>query len=374
MKIYLVGGAIRDQLLGIPVTERDYVVVGSTPQEMLQLGYKQVGRGFPVFLHPLSHEEYALARIERKVGPGYLGFTCYSAPDVTLEDDLKRRDLTINAMAMDLQGQLIDPYHGQSDLKLKILRHVSPAFSEDPVRVLRVARFMARYSKLGFTVAPETLQLMQDMVTHGEINALIPERVWSELQKALTESTPWAFITTLHACGALRILFQPLDDLFKSDLGTHALNTLNQVTHLSQEGVVRFAALCHDLSPESLMQLGHRYPIPKQYKELALMVINDYPECHLILKQTALFCVLLLEKLDAFRRPERFNQWLSVCEADFKARMPNSPYPQADFMREILGVAKSVTLNSSDLNPQSFKDALRRLRIEAVQTYQSKDH
>jgi tRNA nucleotidyltransferase (CCA-adding enzyme) len=373
MKIYLVGGAIRDQLLNIPVTERDYVVVGSTPQEMLQLGYKQVGRDFPVFLHPLSHEEYALARIERKVGPGYLGFTCYSAPDVTLEEDLKRRDLTINAMAMDLDGQLIDPYHGQSDLKSKILRHISPAFSEDPVRVLRVARFMARYSKLGFSIAPETLQLMRDMVTHGEINALIPERVWSELQKALTEPTPSEFIATLRACDALRILFQPLDDLFKSDLGIHALNTLIQATQLSQQSIVRFAALCHDLSPASLIQLD-RYPIPKKYKELALMVINDYPACHLILKQSALTCVLLLEKLDAFRRPERFNQWLSVCEADFKARMPTSPYPQADFMREILEVAKGVTLNSSGLNPQSLKDALRRLRIEAVQTYQSKDH
>lgn len=256
MKIYLVGGAVRDALLGLPVKDRDWVVVGSTPQEMLDAGYQQVGRDFPVFLHPQTHEEYALARTERKSGSGYTGFTCYAAPDVTLEDDLKRRDLTINALAQDDNGEIIDPYNGLGDLQNRLLRHVSPAFGEDPLRVLRVARFAARYAHLGFRIADETLALMREMTHAGELEHLTPERVWKETESALTTRNPQVFFQVLRDCGALRVLFPEIDALFgvpaparwhpEIDTGIHTLMTLSMAAMLSPQVDVRFATLCHD--------------------------------------------------------------------------------------------------------------------------------
>lgn len=257
MKSYLVGGAVRDGLLGLPIKDRDWVVVGATPQQMLDAGYQQVGRDFPVFLHPDSHEEYALARTERKSGSGYTGFTCYAAPDVTLEQDLLRRDLTVNAMAQDADGSLIDPYGGRHDLQQRILRHVSPAFGEDPLRVLRVARFAARYAHLSFRIADETLALMREMTDAGELAHLTPERVWKETESALGTRNPQVFFQTLRDCGALKVLFPEIDVLFgvpapakwhpEIDTGVHTLMTLTMAAMLSPELDVRFATLCHDL-------------------------------------------------------------------------------------------------------------------------------
>lgn len=257
MEIYLVGGAVRDGLLGLPVQERDWVVVGATPADMLARDFRPVGKDFPVFLHPRTHEEYALARTERKIAPGYHGFSVHSAPDVTLEDDLLRRDLTINAMARDAEGRLIDPYHGSRDLEARRLRHVSPAFAEDPVRILRLARFSARYAPLGFRVAPETVELMRAMVANGEVDSLVPERVWAETVRALGESRPEQFIETLRDCGALARIFPELDRLFgvpqspahhpEIDTGQHTLLALTQAVRLNADVVTRFAVLVHDL-------------------------------------------------------------------------------------------------------------------------------
>ncbi|MEI8054476.1 MAG: multifunctional CCA tRNA nucleotidyl transferase/2'3'-cyclic phosphodiesterase/2'nucleotidase/phosphatase [bacterium] len=305
MKIYLVGGAVRDQLLGLPVKERDWVVVGATPQEMLSLGFKKVGRDFPVFLHPKTHEEYALARTERKTGRGYTDFICYSDPSVTLEDDLKRRDLTINAIAQSPDGKIIDPYNGCRDLKKHILRHVSPAFAEDSVRILRVARFAARFND--FKVHSQTNKLMQAMLVNGEVDALVPERVWQELQRALSENYPERFFTVLKNTLVLQKLFPEISAHFIS-----VKRALICAVKLSEDVVVRFAAITYCLSSEEVKYLCKKYKLPGSYKELSLLVNK--------LKNNLgkLSSITLLEHADAYRRPERFGQFLLVCEAGNK--------------------------------------------------------
>ena len=307
MKIYLVGGAVRDQLLGLPVKERDWVVVGATPQEMRNLGFKKVGRDFPVFLHPKTHEEYALARSERKTGKGYTDFICNADPSVTLEDDLKRRDLTINAIAEDTDGRIIDPYNGCSDLKQHILRHVSPAFAEDPVRILRVARFAARFSD--FKVHPETNKLMQEMLAQGEVDALVSERVWQELSRALGEESPERFFTVLENCQVLQKLFPEIALHF-----TAIKKTLICVVKLSSDVVVRFAAITFNLDKEEIKDFCKRYKLPSAYKELSLLV-NKLKGSLAELSKTGDGLVTMLEQTDAYRRPERFQQFLLVCKA-----------------------------------------------------------
>ncbi len=400
MQIYLVGGAVRDRLLGLTLKERDYVVVGATPQIMLAQGYKLVGKDFPVFLHPKTQQEYALARVERKIGPGYTGFSCYAAPDVTLEDDLKRRDLTINAIAETSTGEIIDPFGGKNDLQHKILRHVSPAFVEDPVRILRVARFMARFMNLGLTIAPETLLLMQQMVADGEVNALVPERVWQEFAKALQEPSPQEFIVTLRQCGALKILFPELDCLFgipnppqwhpEIDSGIHSLLVLEQAARLSPESSTRFAALVHDLGkgltpaekwPHHLdhgekgvlpiKSLCKRYLIPRNYQDLAILTSRYHLLCHCAFELKASTLLKTLEKLDAFRRPERFKQFLLACEADFRGRtgFEEKPYPQNAYFLKIYESALQVTAKSLQdlgLTGKAFGDKLHQRRVAAI--------
>jgi len=310
MKIYLVGGAVRDQLLGLPVKERDWVVVGATPQEMLNLGFKKVGRDFPVFLHPKTREEYALARTERKTGRGYIDFICHSDPSVTLEDDLKRRDLTINAIAQSPDGKIIDPYGGCSDLKKHILRHVSPAFAEDPVRILRVARFAARFND--FKVHSETNKLMQAMLAKGEVDALIPERVWQELQRALGEESPERFFIILKNALVLQKLFPEIAAHFAS-----IKKALTRGVKLSKDAVVRFAAITYGLNNEEIKNICKRYKLPSSYKELSLLV-NKLKNNLGKLSKNADDYLALLEQADAYRRPERFQQFLLVCEAGNK--------------------------------------------------------
>lgn len=298
MKIYLVGGAVRDQLLGRPVKEKDWVVVGASVDEMLKKGFRPVGKDFPVFLHPETHEEYALARTERKTGRGYTAFDFNASPDVTLEEDLMRRDLTINAMAQSVEGELIDPYHGKDDLQQKLLRHVSPAFIEDPVRILRVARFAARFGD--FRVAAETNQLMQQMVENGEVNALVAERVWKELERALGEDYPQRFFEVLDACGALRVLFP---DIKKFDV------LINENKNSVME---RFALLLQNVPEDNIKLLCDRYRVPKDYREFALLVAR-YQNKACETRLSAEEIVDLLQHLDAFRREERFKKFLNVC-------------------------------------------------------------
>jgi tRNA nucleotidyltransferase (CCA-adding enzyme) len=310
MKVYLVGGAVRDKLLGLPIKERDWVVVGSTPEDLLQRGFKKVGRDFPVFLHPKTHEEYALARTERKTGKGYTEFVCYSAPNITLEDDLKRRDLTINAMAESIDGKIIDPYNGYADLKKRILRHISPAFAEDPVRILRIARFASRFGN--FKVHPKTNQLMQVMLANGEVDALVPERVWQELERALKEPHPERFFLVLKNCQVLPKLFPEI----ASHL-TVIKKTLKQVTPLSQDSIIRFAAMAFNLEKKEIADLCKRYKLPNSYRELALLVLrlkNDLRP----LSQHADGLVTLLEYSDAYRKLDRLKQALIACQANNK--------------------------------------------------------
>jgi len=365
LEIYLVGGAVRDQLLGYPIKERDYVVVGASPDEMLTQGFRLIGKDFPVFLHPKTHEEYALARTERKIGPGYKGFSCYAAPDVTLEEDLQRRDLTINAMAQTSSGQIIDPFEGQKDIEKRLLRHVAPAFSEDPVRILRVARFMARFSPLGFRVAKETMALMKTMVSVGEVKALVPERVWQEFSIALTESAPQAFIKTLYDCGALAVLFPELQVSYKQYeriadqriRGQHRyLSVLEKAVVLTDDPQVRFAAIFCDLGKgileeetqagiHSIQALCQRYRIPHAYSSLAVMTAAYHLLCHRALELGAPSLYLLLEKTDAFRQSSRLDQFLLVCEADFQAYSGSSNivYLQKDRVLAAFSAAKSVS-------------------------------
>ena len=398
MKIYLVGGAVRDKLLGLPLQERDWVVVGASPAEMTARGFRPVGKEFPVFLHPETGEEYALARSERKTGPGYHGFEFHSTPDVTLEDDLRRRDLTINALAEDGQGGLVDPYHGGRDLEARLLRHVSPAFVEDPVRVLRVARFAARFAPLGFRVAPETLTLMREMVRNGEVDALVPERVWQETLKALATQQPVEFFRVLRACGALARVFPALDRLFgvpqpakhhpEVDTGVHVMLVLDQAARLTPDTAVRFAALTHDLgkgtTPHEVLphHYGHeersvklvealcaRLKTPHEYKELAMLVARHHGLAHRAGELRPETLLKLLKECDAFRRPERFRQFLLACEADARGRtgFADRPYPQAERLRRTLAAAAAVPVpDTAGRTGEEIGAELHAARLQAL--------
>jgi tRNA nucleotidyltransferase (CCA-adding enzyme) len=400
MQIYLVGGAVRDQLLNRPIHERDWVVVGATTEQMLAKGYRQVGKDFPVFLHPETHEEYALARTERKTGPGYKGFAVHAEPTVTLEEDLRRRDITINAMAMTESGELVDPFGGYYDLEQKRLRHVSEAFVEDPVRVLRVARFAARYHHLGFEVAAETLALMQHMTAAGEVNHLVPERVWQELFKALREQDPSMFISILRECDALAVIFPEIDRLFgvpnpakwhpEIDSGIHTSMVVDAAAKITSDPVVRFAALVHDLGkaltpPEYwpshhgheekgvpvIEALCKRLKIPNEYRELGILASRYHGISHRVFECKPSTIVKLLEHTDAFRRPERFEAFLLACMADFRGRatFEERPYPQIDFLRNAFAAANEVSVKpllEQGLTGMVLAEELRRLRINAV--------
>ena len=400
MEIYLVGGYVRDQLLGIDTRDRDWVVVGATPGEMLALNYQQVGKDFPVFLHPKTNEEYALARTERKTAPGYAGFSFQTDASVTLEEDLARRDLTINAIAQAKDGSLVDPYNGQADLKNKILRHVSPAFVEDPVRILRVARFAARFAEMGFHIADETMQLMSDMVNNGEVDALVAERVWQETNTALAEKSPAVFFEVLRECGALKKLFPEIDQLWgvpqpekhhpEIDTGVHTMMVLSQAAKLSADPRVRFAALVHDLgkgiTPKDqwpkhieheargvplVKQLCDRYRIPNDYRELALLVTRYHLHYHRAAELRDDTFLKTLEALDAFRRPERFELFLLACEADSRGRTgyEDQVFEQPEIYRKVFKAANAIDTKS--LVEQGFKggkikEELYKLRIKAI--------
>ena len=400
MEIYLVGGAVRDQLLNYPVSERDWVVIAETPESMVKQGFRPVGKDFPVFLHPQSHEEYALARTERKTAPGYKGFTVHTSPEVTLEQDLIRRDLTINAMAMTLQGQLIDPYNGQQDLENRVFRHISPAFAEDPVRILRVARFAARYKHLGFILAEETRELMRSMVITGEVDHLVPERVWAELLKALKEQTPTAFFYTLKECSALEKIFPEIDSLFgvpqpemyhpEIDTGLHTMLCLEQATHLSNKPEVRFAALVHDLgkgiTPKEywphhhgheksglhiLEKLCTRLRVPNSFKVLALHAMQYHTHCHKAFELKASTLTNVLGFLGAFKNNNSLHDFLLACEADAKGRigLENLPYPQAVLLMQANLAATSIDTSSilnSDIKGAKIGEAIHHLRTKAV--------
>lgn len=375
MKIYIVGGAVRDRLLGLPVQDKDFVVVGASPELMLAQGYKPVGKDFPVFLHPSTHEEYALARTERKTAPGYKGFVFHADAEVTLEQDLVRRDLTINAIAEDEQGNVIDPFHGQQDLQARIFRHVSPAFQEDPVRILRLARFAARFSvpPNEFTVAPETLQLMQDMVQAGEVDALVPERVWQELARGLMEAKPSRMFDVLRACGALRRLIPELDALWgvpqpekyhpEIDTGVHIMLVLDYAAKQGYSLPVRFAAMLHDLGKgitpaehwprhHGHEQLGlnlveavcQRLKVPTECRDLAIMTTRDHGNVGRALEMRPVTLLTLFERNDAFRKPQRFCAMLQAAECDFfgRAGLNQLDFPQTRFLQQALQAAQQV--------------------------------
>jgi len=403
MQVYKVGGAVRDRLLGLPVTDIDRVVVGATTEEMLAKGYRPVGADFPVFLHPKTGEEYALARTERKSGRGYGGFTFYASPEVTLEEDLIRRDLTINAMAEDDQLNLTDPYHGQRDLEARILRHVSPAFAEDPLRVLRVARFAARYAGLGFTVADETMDLMRQLSESGELQALTAERSWKEISRALMEDHPQVFIQVLRDCGALKELLPEVDALFgvpqpethhpEIDTGLHTLSVLEQSAQHKQPLTVRWACLLHDLgkglTPEDewprhiahehtglklIKAVNERFKVPKDCQELALLVGQYHTHGHRALELKASTLLELLQSFDIYRRPQRFEEFIAACEMDARGRkgLEQRSYPQADYLRGAAKAARAVAVQP--LLEQGFKgpelgEALKRERLKALKAY-----
>jgi len=400
MQVYLVGGAVRDGLLGRSVKERDWVVIGATREQMLRLGYREVGRDFPVFLHPQTHEEYALARLERKVAPGYRGFEVRFGPEVTLEEDLGRRDLTINAIAQAADGALVDPFGGRADLEARILRHVSESFVEDPVRVLRVARFSARFAPLGFRIAPETLVLMRAMVEAHEIDALVPERVWQETEKALREPDPSAFFEVLRSCGALKTIFPEIDVLFgvpqpaewhpEIDTGVHSLMVLTQAACLSPLATVRFAALVHDLGKGSTppaewpRHLGHeqrsvaliealaaRLRVPSEFRDLAVIVARFHGIVHRAEELRPATILEFFEQADAFRRPQRFAEAMLACEADSRGRtgFESRPYPQRAYLSAARDAAARVkpapeTLAAGD--GAKIAEQLRRARLAAI--------
>lgn len=411
MQVYLVGGAVRDRLLGLPVRERDWVVVGARPEDLERKGFLPVGRDFPVFLHPDTREEYALARLERKVAPGYRGFTTHFSPDVTLEEDLKRRDLTINAMAERITDGTIsphaqpieaiyDPYGGLRDLEARVLRHVSDAFSEDPVRILRVARFAARFADLGFHVAEETRELMKGMVAAGEANSLVPERVWQETERALVTTRPEVFFEVLRDCGALAVIFPEIDALFgvpqpprwhpEVDTGVHVMMVLRCAARLSPSKSVRFAALMHDLGKARTARdrwpshhgheeagvplieaLAARLRVPNECRELAVLAARHHGVIHRAAQLRPSTVLELLEKTDAFRRPERFNELLLACEADARGRagLENRDYPQAEFCRRARDAAAAVMLSDAErdgLNGEAIGERLRKKRLDAV--------
>ncbi|EPO2948760.1 multifunctional CCA addition/repair protein [Vibrio cholerae] len=401
MQIYLVGGAVRDQLLQLPVYDRDWVVVGSSPQAMLAAGFQAVGKDFPVFLHPNSKEEHALARTERKTGVGYTGFACHYAPDVTLEDDLLRRDLTINAMAQDGSGQLIDPYGGQRDLAAKVLRHVSPAFVEDPLRVLRVARFAAKLHHLGFTVAEETMQLMAKIAQSGELQHLTAERVWQEWHKSLSTHHPEVFLQVLRDCGALAVVLPEIDRLFgvpqpekwhpEIDTGIHTLMVAKQAAQLSDSLLVRFAAQVHDLgkgvTPPSewpshklhchtglniIESLCERIRVPNEFRDLALAVCAQHSNIHRADELKPATKLKVLGLLDVWRKPERLEQVLLCCEADHRGRLDleSEPYPQREiFLRAYqaaLGVAVQAVI-ADGFQGKQIKEELDKRRVSAIE-------
>jgi len=401
MQVYLVGGAVRDRLLGREVKERDWVVVGATPAELERAGYLPVGRDFPVFLHPQTREEHALARLERKTGPGYRGFSTEFSPDVTLEDDLRRRDLTINAMAEDPGGKIIDPHGGQRDIEARLLRHVSEAFVEDPVRILRVSRFAARYASLGFSVAAETLALMRRMVESGEANALVAERVWAETEKALGEPRPDVFVSVLRDCGALKVVYPELDALFgvpqpekwhpEIDTGIHQLMALREAVRLGGGVAVRFAVLMHDLGKANtpadklpshpgheesgaalVEQLAARLRVPNQMRELALITARFHTHVHRAFELRAATVLKTLESCDALRRPDRFAEFLLACEADARGRkgLEQRDYPQRNFFNVARERAAAVALTEDerrDLSGEQIGQELRKRRIAAIE-------
>jgi tRNA nucleotidyltransferase (CCA-adding enzyme) len=358
MEIYLVGGAVRDQLLGEPIKERDFVVVGATQKEMLMLGYKQVGKDFPVFLHPETHEEYALARTERKTGKGYTQFSCHAEPDVTLEADLKRRDLTINALAQTKEGKIIDPYGGLADLKNKVLRHVSTAFSEDPLRILRVARFAARFGD--FSIDTTTMNLMRAIVGAQEIEALVAERVWQELERALQENYPQRFFLVLQECGALNILFPEMLPYFDT-----AMAALKVARRLSQKGSVRFAACFAALEPKKAQQLCQRWRIPKNYRELLKLTIKHKQTFEQALKLGAEKTFQLLAELDALRRPERFHNFLLVAETN-SSNIPSLEIQTLIKAYKIVSAVSPQPLLAQGLTGLELKEALQKKQIEAL--------
>lgn len=400
MKTYRVGGSVRDRLLGLPHADSDWVVVGATPEDMVALGYTPVGKDFPVFLHPQTREEYALARTERKSGRGYKGFRVHASPDVSLEDDLRRRDLTINAMAQDEDGALIDPFGGRTDLDARLLRHVSPAFVEDPLRILRVARFAARLAPLGFTIAPATLTLMKDMALAGELRDLTAERVWTETARALGEQRPWVYFQILRDCAALRELFPEIDALFgvpqradyhpEIDTGVHTLMVLEQAATLSTDLRVRFAALTHDLGKgttppaEWPRHVGHehrsvdlvkafckRWRVPNDCRDLAVLVARYHGICHRAEELRPRTVLELLSNLDAFRRSERVELFLLACEADARGRLglEQAPYPQADLLRTAYAAARDVPtapLQTSGITGPQLGEAIARARTQAI--------
>jgi tRNA nucleotidyltransferase (CCA-adding enzyme) len=398
MQVYCVGGAVRDELLGLPVKDKDFVVVGATPQAMLDAGYRPVGKDFPVFLHPKTHDEYALARTERKTAKGYKGFVVHASPEVTLEEDLARRDLTINAIAKDNAGKLIDPFNGVADLNSKILRHVSNAFAEDPVRILRAARFAARFTE--FSVAPETLNLMRQMVQNGEVDALVPERVWQELAKGLMEKTPSRMFEVLRSCGALQKILPELDKLWgvpqppqhhpEIDTGVHVMMVIDYAARQNFTLPVRFAALMHDLgkgtTPADILprHIGHevrsvsllkdickRLRVPNDCKELAHIVAKFHGKLHQVLKMKPSTIVEFLTELDAFRQPMRFNDFLKACEADSRGRtgLENCELPETDLILTALQAASSIDAGAVALQhtaPEMIKKAVFEARLKAV--------
>ncbi|WP_227136359.1 multifunctional CCA addition/repair protein [Kosakonia radicincitans] len=400
MKSYLVGGAVRDSLLGLPVKDRDWVVVGATPEEMLNAGYQQVGRDFPVFLHPQSREEYALARTERKSGSGYTGFIVHAAPDVSLEQDLLRRDLTVNALAQDENGHIIDPFNGQHDLRNRILRHVSPAFSEDPLRVLRVARFAARYAHLSFRIADETMSLMRAMTDAGELAHLTTERVWKETENALHARNPQVYFQVLRDCGALKVLFPEVDALFgvpapakwhpEIDTGVHTLMTLTMAAMLSPEVDVRFATLCHDLgkalTPKELWPRHHghgpagvklvaglcqRLRVPNEIRDLAKLVAEFHDLIHTFPILQPKTIVKLFDSIDAWRKPQRIEQIALTSEADVRGRtgFEACDYPQGRLLREAWEVARAVPTKAvieAGFKGAEVREELTRRRIAAL--------
>jgi len=401
MRIYLVGGAVRDKLLGRPVTDHDHVVVGAHPEQMRELGYRPVGKDFPVFLHPQTSEEYALARTERKTGHGYHGFAFHADPSVTLEEDLARRDLTINAMAQAEDGSLVDPFHGKRDLDARLLRHVSPAFVEDPVRLLRVARFAARFAPLGFTVAPETMALMRQMVKNGEVDHLVPERVWQETRKALGEAQPSAFVRVLREAGALAVLFPEVDALYgvpqraefhpEIDTGVHVEMVLDMAARIAPgNDVVGFCALTHDLGKaltpadvlprhihhehagvEPLRQLVARLRVPTEHATLAEQVCREHLNAHRAFELKPSTVLRLLTSLDALRRPDRLSLFLAACEADKRGRLGHADdaYPQAGYLQRVRDAAAAVSsapFLAQGLKGPAFGEAMTAARVSAI--------
>lgn len=423
LKTFLVGGAVRDKLLNRAVKDKDYLVVGSTIKEMLALGFEQVGKDFPVFLHPITKEEYALARKERKQGSGYTGFVCDASADVTLEEDLLRRDLTVNAMAMDENGIIFDPYQGKNDLENRVLRHVSDAFIEDPLRVLRVARFAARYHSYGFTVADETMQLMTKLSLSGELESLASERIWQEMQKSLSEAgdtesdehkshagSAEVFFQVLHQCQALKALWPELNALWgipnpaqwhpEICSGVHTMMVLKQAVNLTQNNPnktsIRFAALCHDLGKSITpndqwpSHRGHekaglplverictQLKVPTYYKQLALKVCEHHLHCHKAFQLKASTLLCMFNKLDVWRKPEEFDDFIIACKSDFLGRLgfENRPYPQAEYLQECMFAAKNITAKvfvEQGLKGIAIKEAMANARLIAIESVKLK--